>query len=242
MTLAPNPINFTYDIGSPTTIPASIALSLQTVGATPTGEIGFTLTPQNGSATVLLNGAGNPISGCIFDPAVAAGSLSDCAGHVLAINASIGNLMAGSHTRQARLAETILVSIPPINPVTLVANPPVSNAGFSVPVTVTVVPQAGLTVTPTAVTFNWTLGQPTIAAPTTATLNYTLIGSDTFLVTSDMAWATVTPVAPATNPDGSALSSFTVGINLAAAGAHLPQRAPILRISKPRRRPESSRL
>ena len=192
------------------------------MGSSPTGEIGVTLTPQSGTATVLLNGAATPINACIADAGLPAaspvGTLSDCAGHVLAISASIGT--PGALTPNgATFGGDILVNIPTVNPITLVANPPVSNSGFTVPVSVLVQEQAGILVNPTTVTFNWTLGQPTIAVPATATLNYALIGSDTFTVTSDKAWATIAPVAPSTNPSGAALSNFTVGINLAAAGA-----------------------
>jgi len=188
---------------------------------TPSGEIGFTLTPQSGTATVLLNGSANPISGCIYDPllpAKFAGSISDCAGNVLVISASIGN--PGALTPAgATFGGDILVSIPPVNPITLVANPPVSNAGFTVPVSVLVQEQAGLTVSPTAVSFTSTLGQASVAPPTTATLSYTLIGNDTYTVTSNQPWAVVVPVPPSTNPSGAALATFTLSINLAAAGA-----------------------
>jgi hypothetical protein len=76
-----------------------------------------------------------------------------------------------------------------------------------------------LTVSPTTLSFTSTLGQASVAPPTTGTLSYTLIGNDTFTVTSNLPWAVVTPVAPSTNPSGAALSTFTVAINLAAAGA-----------------------
>ncbi len=212
VTLTPNPINFTYNVGAPATVPPSQVVNMQASAAS--GPIGFTLTPQASTATVLLSVNGgaystNPVNGCIVS-----GSLTNCNGSGISITAAIFNPL-GTLTTPGAFGGTILVTIPPVNPVTLLPNSPVANAAFSVPVYVTVNSSPFLAISPN-VAFDWTVGQANavVHSGSTNTMTINLTGNDSYTVASNQAWAVVS--APVPN-SSAAVSTVTVSINTAAA-------------------------
>jgi hypothetical protein len=218
ITAAPTGINYTVSQGSSVSNPQTIALTADSVPGAP---IPFTATPSgNGSLAggVFLNGSALPVQGFITGA-----GLTDLTGKPLTLTESLNPAVLSTLLQTGGpYTGGILFSIGQCTNFPIASNcnqSLVTDPSINVPVNVNIISTPGLTVTPTAVTFNWTLGDPVIASPTTATLSYTLIGSDTYTVASQFPWVTVAPVPPSTNPSSAALATFTVGINLSAAGA-----------------------
>ena len=208
VTLLPNPLTFSYNVGAPATSPASINLSMGT--SAPSGPVAVTLTPTAGTATVALSVNGGAPSTNAITVCVVGGQIQDCKGNKETVTASIANLAGLTVT--GSYGATIQALVPPTNLITGLPNAPVSNSSFSVPVNVVVSSTPAISISPN-LTFNWTVGQAA-TSPASSSMTITLAGNDTYTVTSSADWVTLG--APVPN-NTAAVSTVAVSINLAAA-------------------------
>jgi hypothetical protein len=222
VTITPNPVivstppalNFQYNVAAPATTPATVPFVL-TANANP-APIGFQVAaaaPLAGGATVLVNGTANTINGCITDAntmvtATYTSGVFSCSNVPLTLSASI--VTTGLTVPNSTYNGAVTVNIP-----TSGGNQVVQNPLFNIPVTVTTHSAPSLTFSPTTVgAFNWTLGQVSASAtPASQTSTITLIGTDTYNVTSNVDWITVTPNTGISN----ATQSITLTVNSAVA-------------------------
>ena len=197
VTVNPGSLTYTLTQGPNSSAPARV-LALSTNGT----AVPFTATPSG--TGVLLNGGTAAISGFVTGTTV-----TTTGGNPLTLTVTVsptGLTQLGSPYTGGVAFSFGSVSVP-------VADPSVN-----VPIVINVLPTPGLTICAGQTncgTYDWTVGDPN-AFPTAATaVNVTLIGSDTFNVTSNQPWAVVVPTPP--QAFSAASASVTVGLNLALA-------------------------
>ncbi len=210
VTANPPAISFNYNLGAPATTPASQVFTLL-ANAVPS-PIGFTVSSGSGTASVLLNG-GTTVNGCIttagtlINATISGGGAYVCDPSAnpapLVLTATIAT--AGLTTPNNVYNGSINVSIPGTN-----GNVVVEDPLFSIPVTVATFSTPSLTFNPSAEpAFQFTLGQSAETDPASLTSTITLIGTDTYNVTSSVDYVTVTPNA--------SISAATTVVTLAVA-------------------------
>jgi hypothetical protein len=210
----PTPFVFTYNVGAPTTEPPSQPVTIET--SSPSAPIGFTLTPVSASATVDLSANGATPSTSSISGLITGAGLTNCAGTPMTVAVSIGNLAA--LTTPGAYGGTLQTTIPAVNPCTGLANAPVNNSTVTSPVTVNVNSSPSISIGPSDA-FNWTVGQPSavLATGSSSTMTISLVGNDTYTVTSTCGSPAVTPcpwvglTAPSPN-SSSTSSTITVSI------------------------------
>jgi hypothetical protein len=216
VTITPNPVvtsnppalDFQYNVGAPATTPATQPFVLSANFTS--SPIGFTVT--SGSGFVLVNGSATAVNGCITPAgtvvtATIVSGVFNCSNAPLKLIASI--VTTGLTVPNSTYNGSISVSIP-----TGGGNQVVENPAFNIPVTVTTHSAPSLTFNPnTEPSFFFTLGQTAETDPASLTSTVTLIGTDSYNVTSNLDYVTVTPNAGISG----ATTVVTLAVNPAVA-------------------------
>ncbi len=211
-TISFNPVApFNYTIGTPggATVPVSQNLGLYASFLPPgTQNIAFTATPVSNGNFILLNGGTGTVNGTL--DTIPADTKTTPGGGPVVISINTANLtVAGSPYNG-----TIHITIPNNG-----TNPQVINPSFDIGVTVNVFAQptielnGGTAAVPMA--FSWTVGQAT-TAPAAQTATVTILGQDTYTVTTSQPWIVATLTAGG-NQSSASSNTLNVSINTALA-------------------------
>ncbi len=202
---------FSFTIGTPggATVPVSQNLGLAATFLPPGSQnIAFTATPVSNGNFILLNGGTGTVNGTLDTNPADTKTTPGGAPVVISINTA--NLtVAGSPYNG-----TIHITIPNNG-----TNPQVINPSFDIGVTVNVFAQptielnGGTAAVPMA--FSWTVGQAT-TAPAAQTATVTILGQDTYTVTTSQPWIVAT-LTNGGNQSSTSSNTLNVSINTALA-------------------------
>jgi hypothetical protein len=220
VTAAPPAVPFTYIVGA-----SGTQQGPQSIGLTANFQ------PCTGGGTTLAFCAGTPIPIAF----TATPSITNGPAGWLSLNGSSTATVSGTLTTTAATpALTVTVNTAgltvagsPYNGLITVnipigsGNPTVTDPVIQIPVTVTVLSQPVITLTPASQSLTLTSGQSATVPAAATPVALTMTGTDTYTITGAPAWLTVTPSAPlSSNSNTLALAINTASALLLPTGAH----------------------